>query len=248
MIPDVKIFGFTIFSRKRLGVRQSLTVGSRLSYALSREFIRQNPTFAFFIFLFLILIFVSLVVAVVWQHLEVTINSTTIKLVQGDITELTVNAIVNAANSSLILGGGVAGAIIRKGGSRIQEECNQIGYSPTGTAVITTGGNLKANYVIHAVGPTDDLPDRDDLLKNAVKSAINLAQDHNLSSMALPAISTGIFGFPLEPASKIIVETCVEEAKIQSENQKLREIVICLYDKSTYDVFQDTLKNLISEK
>jgi O-acetyl-ADP-ribose deacetylase (regulator of RNase III) len=169
-------------------------------------------------------------------------------LVQGDITELTVDCIVNAANSKLILGGGVAGAIRKKGGPKIQEECNLIGGTPTGTAVITTGGNLKAKFVIHAVGPTGDMLKRDDLLHKAIKSSINLAQEKKLTSLALPAISTGIFGFPLEPASKIILETCIDEIQIHNEKQVLENITICLYDKQTFETFKRILKEIKDSK
>jgi len=144
------------------------------------------------------------------------IGKTTIKLYQGDITELDTEAIVNAANASLILGGGVAGAIRRKGGPSIQEECNKIGGTTVGEAVVTGAGNLKAKYVIHAVGPRYGAPNHtvqggegneDEKLKNATLNALKRAQEKRMCSIALPAISTGIFGFPLDRAAKIMVKT-----------------------------------------
>ncbi len=108
------------------------------------------------------------------------INKTVIQLIQGDITEQTTDAIVNAANAQLILGGGVAGAIRNKGGSTIQDECNHIGGTFVGGAVITTGGNLKAKYVIHAVGPQMGEGDEDNKLKNATINSLKVANENNL--------------------------------------------------------------------
>ena len=121
------------------------------------------------------------------------INDTIIELIRGDITECETDAIVNAANDRLILGGGVAGAIRKKGGPAIQEECNKIGGTFVGGAVITTGGNLKAKYVIHAVGPQMGEGDEDNKLKNATVNSLKVADENGLKSIAFPAISTGIF-------------------------------------------------------
>lgn len=123
-----------------------------------------------------------------------------IRILQGDITELDVEAITNAANEHLKLGTGVAGAIARKGGPEIQQACDRIGYTPVGTAVLTPGGRLKARYVIHAVGPrygVDPEPER--LLAQAVRATLELAEQQGIRSLALPAISTGVFGFPKNP-------------------------------------------------
>ncbi|NVM46547.1 MAG: macro domain-containing protein, partial [Candidatus Lokiarchaeota archaeon] len=125
---------------------------------------------------------------------EIKVKNSLIKLTQGDITDLATDAIVNAANAQLILGGGVAGAIRRKGGPIIQEECNKIGGTFVGGAVITTGGNLKAKHVIHAVGPRMGEGDEDNKLMNAVLNSLKLMDEHGLKSIAFPAISTGIFG------------------------------------------------------
>ena len=119
---------------------------------------------------------------------EILVKNSKIKLVQGDITELETDAIVNAANAQLILGGGVAGAIRKKGGPAIQEECNKIGDTFVGGAVITTGGNLKAKYVIHAVGPRMGEGNEDEKLKNATLNSLKLMDEHRLKTVTFPAL------------------------------------------------------------
>lgn len=171
--------------------------------------------------------------------MEYKIGRTTIKLYQGDITELDTEAIVNAANVSLIMGGGVAGAIRRKGGPSIQEECHRIGGTSVGQAVVTGAGNLKAKYVIHAVGPRYGEGDEDEKLKNATLNALKRAQEKRMKSIALPAISTGIFGFPLDRAAKIMVKTVKDFLAISSS---LKLIVFALFDKEVYDIFAKELK------
>jgi len=128
--------------------------------------------------------------------MRIKINNTFLELTQGDITDQTTDAIVNAANAALQMGGGVAGAIRRRGGPAIQEECNRIGGTYVGGAVITTGGNLAAKYVIHAVGPRQGDEHADAKLKDATLNSLLLADKNRLKSIAFPAISTGIFGFP----------------------------------------------------
>jgi O-acetyl-ADP-ribose deacetylase (regulator of RNase III) len=135
------------------------------------------------------------------------INNSVLELIEGDITELETGAIVNAANSFLKHGGGVAGAIVRKGGRIIQEESDRIGYCPVGQAVITGAGSLKARYVIHAVGPRMGERNEDDKLRSATLSSLNLADDNHLRSVAFPAISTGIFGYPVERCARIMLAT-----------------------------------------
>ncbi len=169
-------------------------------------------------------------------------SSCSVELVQGDITDLKVDAIVNAANSQLVLGAGVAGAIRKKGGPKIQAECNNLGPIDVGFAVITTGGNLPAKHVIHAVGPTDDMLNKDTLLESAVKNSLDLAKKYKLESIALPAISTGIFGFPMIPASQIILKTCINTARDKPET--LKKIVVCLFDEKSRLVFERTFMNL----
>jgi O-acetyl-ADP-ribose deacetylase (regulator of RNase III) len=159
-----------------------------------------------------------------------------IRLVQGDITEQKTDAIVNAANSHLQHGGGVAGAIVRKGGHIIQEESNKIGYVPVGKAAVTTAGNLKAKFVIHVVGPRWGEGDEDNKLKNAVLSSLKLASEKNLKTISIPAISSGIFGFPKDRCAEILIR---ESAGYLKENPKtsLKEINICLFDDETVKIF-----------
>jgi len=167
-------------------------------------------------------------------------------LIKGDITELDVECIVNPANSELILGGGVAGAIRQKGGERIQKECNKIGHCEVGNAVITTGGNLKAKYVIHAVGPRYNIDKQPETkLYNAVYNALKLANKHNLSSIAFPAISTGIFGYPIKEAAKIILTSMFDFKKI--EKSKIKYCYICLYTEEDFKIFKNTYENISNE-
>ena len=156
-----------------------------------------------------------------------------IELVKGDITELEVDAIVNAANSRLKMGGGVAGAILRKGGWSIQEECDKIGYCPVGVAVITGAGRLKARYVIHAVGPRMGEGDEDRKLRDATLNSLKLAEKHGVKSIAFPAISTGIFGFPKDRCAKIMLRTTVDYLKAGSS---IERVIFCLYDDKTYQI------------
>ncbi len=156
------------------------------------------------------------------------------RVIHGDITEEDTEAIVNAANSHLKHGGGVAGAIVRKGGRIIQEESDRIGYVPTGSAAITSGGALKAKYVIHAVGPVWGEGDEDNKLRSAVKSALELAEKKGISSVALPAISSGIFGFPKDRAAHIIFTTAME---FLQNSKNVREIHFCNIDRLTSDLF-----------
>ncbi len=170
---------------------------------------------------------------------EIGVKNSKIRLVQGDITEIGSDAIVNAANSQLILGGGVAGAIRSKGGPSIQEECHKIGGTFVGGAVITTGGNLKAKHVIHAVGPRMGEGDEDYKLKNATLNSLRLMDDHNLKTIAFPAISTGIFGYPIDRCSAIMIATAKEYL---NGNTQINEVIFCLYTNSDFKVFENRLK------
>ncbi|MFB0562110.1 MAG: macro domain-containing protein [Candidatus Lokiarchaeia archaeon] len=172
---------------------------------------------------------------------ELKINKSTLELTQGDITEQDTDAIVNAANAALQLGGGVAGAIRRKGGPKIQEECNKIGGTFVGGAVITTGGDLKARHVIHAVGPRWGEGDEDEKLKNATLNSLKVADQNNLKNISFPAISTGIFGFPLKRASEIMLKTTIEYLKGKTG---LEKVVFVLFEKDAFDTFSDTLKSM----
>ena len=174
--------------------------------------------------------------------MEAEINKTILRLTQGNITDLDTDAIVNAANVALQLGGEVAGAIRRKGGPKIQEECNKIGGTRVGGAVITTGGNLKAKYVIHAVGPRYGEEHEDAKLKDATLNSLILDDKNNLKSVAFPAISTGIFGFPKDRCATIMLSTTV--AYLQGPT-KLEKVVYCLYNQKTFEIFKRTLQSLV---
>jgi O-acetyl-ADP-ribose deacetylase (regulator of RNase III) len=173
------------------------------------------------------------------NRLTVTLERTELELVEGDITELDVDAIVNAANEHLQLGGGVAGAIRRKGGPSIQEECDRIGGTPVGTAVMTGAGNLKARQVIHAVGPRWGEGNEDKKLASAVRAALALADRRGLRSIALPALSTGIFGFPLERAARIML---TEVHRYLQGGTKLERVVICLFGEEAFEAFKQELR------
>jgi len=177
--------------------------------------------------------------------MKVKINKTILELMQGDITDLDTDAIVNAANTSLTLGGGVAGAIRRNGGPKIQEECNRIGGTYVGGAVITTGGNLKAKYVIHAVGPRHGEEHEDAKLKDASLNSLILADKNNLKTIAFPAISTGIFGFPKDRCATIMLSTAI--AYLEGPT-KLEKVVFCLYDQNTFEILKRTLQSLIQKR
>jgi len=171
--------------------------------------------------------------------MEVRIGKSILELVEGDITEMATDAIVNAANAQLQLGGGVAGAIRRKGGPAIQAECNQIGGTFVGGAVITTGGNLTAGHVIHAVGPRIGEGDEDNKLRNATVNSLKVADENGLKSIAFPAISTGIFGFPIQRCAEIMLKTTADYLDGQTG---LERVVFCLYGQDSYEVFAKQLE------
>ena len=164
--------------------------------------------------------------------------SSRIELVAGDITDLAVDAIVNPANTALILGAGVAGAIRRKGGPAIRRECDAIGGCPEGGAVVTGGGDLAARWVIHAVGPHGSDPDADRLLSSACRAALERARELGAASVALPAISTGVFGFPMEGAARILLDTA---ARFAAEHESPARIVFCLRDAEALGVFASAM-------
>jgi O-acetyl-ADP-ribose deacetylase (regulator of RNase III) len=168
-----------------------------------------------------------------------------IQLVEGDITQLAVDAIVNPANSALQLGAGVAGAIRQRGGPSIQRECDAIGSCPVGEAIVTGGGNLKARFVIHAVGPMGSDSDADTKLASACRAALTRASERRLSSIALPAISTGVFGFPMARAAEILVSVAAEFAGQHEEPEK---IIFCLWGKEAFEEFRRASASLVSAK
>ena len=170
--------------------------------------------------------------------MEARIGKSVLELLDGDITEMDTDAIVNAANAQLQLGGGVAGAIRRKGGPAIQAECNRIGGTFVGGAVITTGGNLKARHVIHAVGPRTGEGDEDAKLRNATLNSLKVADENGLTSIAFPALSTGIFGFPIQRCAEIMLKTTADYLDGQTG---LERVVFCLFGQESYDVFAKQL-------
>ena len=170
---------------------------------------------------------------------RMNVNESAIILTQGDITDMEVDAVVNAANAQLILGAGVAGAIRRKGGPTIQEECNKIGGTHVGGAVITTGGNLKATHVIHAVGPRMGEGNEDQKLKNATLNSLKLMDEHKLKTIAFPAISTGIFGYPIDKCAKIMITTVKDYLM---KDTTIKEVHFVLFTSSDYDVFEKNLE------
>ncbi len=163
-----------------------------------------------------------------------------VELVKGDITALQVDAIVNAANQDLQLGAGVAGAIRRRGGPAIQRECDRIGGCPVGDAVVTGGGDLPARFVIHAVGPVwrGGQEREEELLASAVRSSLERAEEVGAKSVALPAISAGVYGFPLERAAEISI---AEARRFSSRARSVERVVFCLFDDRALAAFQKAL-------
>lgn len=161
-----------------------------------------------------------------------------IRLVQGDLTEEAVDAIVNAANRHLAHGAGVAGAIVRKGGDVIQRESDRLAPVPVGEAVVTGAGALPARFVIHAVGPRWGEGDEDEKLRRAASNSLARAEERGCASIALPAISSGIFGFPKERCARILVQAAVDFCGAHPESA-LREIRFTLFDEPTASVFQE---------
>ena len=178
--------------------------------------------------------------------MEVTVKKTKVSVTQGDITRQATDAIVNAANSSLMGGGGVDGAIHRAGGPAILEECKKIvalqGRLPTGKAVITTGGNLQAQYVIHTVGPIwhGGSGNEAELLSSAYYECLKLATANKLASIAFPSISTGAYGYPVDEAAKIAVSTVVSFLKKQATS--LKDVVFVIFDSQTYQSYRSALQ------
>ena len=176
--------------------------------------------------------------------METKINETLIVLACGDITEETTDAIVNAANERLAGGAGVDGAIHRAGGPEIMAQCRLIGGCAIGQAVITTGGNLRAKYVIHTVGPIYKGGTRGEalLLRSAYKKSLELAREKGLQSVSFPAISTGIYGYPLEEAARLALKACIEFAQGNTDIKIIRHI---LFSRPIYEVYSAELKKLV---
>ena len=185
------------------------------------------------------------------ENLTYTVNQAEFSLLQGDITLQATDAIVNAANSGLMGGGGVDGAIHHAGGPAILEECKQIvarqGRLPTGQAVITTAGNMKAKHVIHTVGPVWHGGDRGEpgLLASAYRESLKLAAANNLSSVSFPSISTGVYGYPVDLAAVIALR---EVISFLSQTTPIKEVVFVLYDSRTFAAYAASLRHIMSVK
>ncbi len=183
---------------------------------------------------------------------KVTINNAELSIVRGDITQQTTDAIVNAANPSLMGGGGVDGAIHRAGGPAILEECRQIvarqGRLPTGKAVITTVGNLKARHVIHTVGPVwhGGSAEEAGLLASAYRESLKLATEKKLSSVAFPSISTGAYGYPVEEAATVALRAAISFLK--DTPSSIRKVVFVLFDSRTFETYASALREIMGEK
>lgn len=172
-----------------------------------------------------------------------TIGHGRIELVEGDITQQDTEAIVNAANRTLLGGGGVDGAIHRVGGPKILEECKKIGGCPTGEARITSGGRLKAQYVIHTVGPVykDGKHGESELLTNAYRNSMKVASENGIESLSFPSISTGIYSYPIEKASRIALNTVKDYLNVSQDISLVRFV---LFGKSDCRIYEEKLRDL----
>ena len=170
------------------------------------------------------------------------INRTSLELIQADITTLDVDVIVNAANHSLLGGGGVDGAIHRAAGPQLLAECRTLGGCETGEAKITKGYRLKARHVIHTVGPIYHGNPRDaELLSSAVRNSLRLADEHHLRSIAFPAISTGVYGYPLDQAARVSLSAILDYCRSATQ---IERVIMCLFDQRALRVFSEVLDQL----
>ncbi|MFA6451799.1 MAG: macro domain-containing protein [bacterium] len=174
--------------------------------------------------------------------MEIEVNGKTLELKKGDITHQETDAIVNAANEALVMGGGVVGAIRRAGGLAIQEECHRKAPIKTGEAVITTGGNLKARYVIHAAGPRMGEGEEDHKLREATLNSLRVADENQLKSISFPAVSAGIFGYPIAQCARVMLKSAIE---YMSGQTGLERVAFVLFTDHDYGVFEKTLNDLV---
>lgn len=170
-----------------------------------------------------------------------------IELFKGDITKVIAGAVVNAANEGLGGGGGVDGAIHRAGGPAIMAECRRIGRCPTGEAVITTGGNLPSACVIHTVGPVwgGGAKGEEGLLRSAYEKSLALAGERGLRSIAFPSISTGIYGYPIELASRVAINAVLYALDRETS---LEKVIFVLFGRADFDVYQETLRDVLASR
>jgi len=165
-----------------------------------------------------------------------------IMLYLGDITDLSTDAIVNAANNHLVMGSGVAGAIKKKGGQIIEDEAVKKGPIPIGEAVWTTAGNLKAKYVIHAAGMGRDLKTNPTYVRDSTLNSLKRADELKLTSIAFPAIGTGVGGFPIDECAKIMIDVA---RNFVSEAENLKTVIFALFDKGSYEIFEKELEKVL---
>ncbi|MDW8106523.1 MAG: macro domain-containing protein [Armatimonadota bacterium] len=170
-----------------------------------------------------------------------TYRTTTIEVLEADITEQAVDAIVNAANAELILGGGVAGAIARKGGPSIQEECNRHGAIQVGEAAITGAGNLPARYVIHAASMRLGGRATADSIRSSVAHSLRLAEQHGVRTIAFPAVGMGIAGFPLQEGARLMMQTLKTHLDAGSQLELVR---FCLFGREAVEAFEQALQEV----
>ncbi len=168
------------------------------------------------------------------QPIQVTVGTTRLELVAGDLTDIPADAIVNAANSELVLGDGVAGAIYDRGGPSIQDECDLLAPVDVGGAVMTGGGDLPARHVIHAVGPRLGEGDEEEKLARATRASLALAEERGFRWIALPAISTGVYGFPLERAAQVMLGTAIA---FLLPGSHLERVTFCLWGDEAFAAF-----------
>ncbi|MBW2058814.1 MAG: O-acetyl-ADP-ribose deacetylase [Deltaproteobacteria bacterium] len=179
--------------------------------------------------------------------MRVTINGSVLELVQGDITQQDTDAIVNAANTSLLGGGGVDGAIHRAAGPQLLAECRTLGGCPTGDAKITRGYNLKARHVIHTVGPVYRRGNQEvrDLLASAYRRSLEVASENGLKTVAFPSISTGAYGYPVEEAASVALSTVIDYLK---KHQDIKEVRFVLFSEGILRAYEKALRDLTAQK
>lgn len=170
--------------------------------------------------------------------LEIIVGNAIINILQGDITEVKADAIVNAANNRLWMGGGVAGAIKRKGGKSIEDEAMRLGPIPIGEAVATSAGTLNARYVIHAAGMGTDLRTDEEKIRDATLNSLKRADELGIESIAFPSIGTGVGGFSMEKAADIMLRTAITHIKGKTS---LKNVTFVLYGKEAYETFERVL-------
>ncbi len=177
--------------------------------------------------------------------MKTKVGGATLELVQGDVTQQDTEAIVNAANASLLGGGGVDGAIHRVGGPKILAECRKLGGCKTGDAKITTGGNLTAKYVIHAVGPVyrGGRAGEAELLASAYRRSLETASENHVRSVAFPSISTGAYGYPMPDAARIALRTVIGYLNSHADIELVRFV---LFGKEAFDTYAEALKEVLA--